>query len=362
VLSVYAKSLGASLGVVGILGASYGVPQLLFRIPLGIWSDSLGRQKPLVVGGIVIALVGTLWLWFSAAPWSLVFARGLVGVGASVWVLFIVYAVSFYPPNQMAQAVGIMNGVSGAARTATTAAGGVVANFFGDKATFLAGGVLAAVSLGLMLGARENRVPRAKSISMDGFKQVVRHSSLLIVSVMGILILYSQFTSTWGFVPIYAADIGASSLQLGVLAMLASGMAMAGSLAVIPLMNRVGNARTLALGSLLLGLALVSIPLIRTVPLLYVAQMLNGLGYGMASTQLMALSIHGVEPRQRATAMGFYQAAYSIGMLGGPLVSGFLAESLGLDIVFYFAGALSVVVTGLSFLPLLPRRQTTPAQ
>jgi len=35
VLPVYAESLGASLTVVGIIVASYSIPQLLLRIPWG---------------------------------------------------------------------------------------------------------------------------------------------------------------------------------------------------------------------------------------------------------------------------------------------------------------------------------------
>jgi DHA1 family multidrug resistance protein-like MFS transporter len=58
VLPVYAKSLGASLTVVGIIVAAYALPQFLFRIPLGIWSDSLGRRKPFIVGGAIMVVIG----------------------------------------------------------------------------------------------------------------------------------------------------------------------------------------------------------------------------------------------------------------------------------------------------------------
>jgi MFS family permease len=48
--------------MVGIVVASYGLPQVLFRIPMGMWFDNIGRWKPLVAGGIVITVLGVLGL------------------------------------------------------------------------------------------------------------------------------------------------------------------------------------------------------------------------------------------------------------------------------------------------------------
>ena len=85
--------------------------------------------------------------------------------------------------------------------------------------------------------------------------------------------------------------------------------------------------------------------------------MLNGFGWGMLHTKLMALSIHNTAPQQKATAMGFFQAMYAIGMLPGPLVSGFLADNFGLSVIFYFSAAICLLVIGMAYLPILPRRQ-----
>jgi len=81
-----------------------------------------------------------------------------------------------------------------------------------------------------------------------------------------------------------------------------------------------------------------------------------GLGSGVLGTILMALSIRSVAPQQRATAMGVYQAIYAAGMLLGPLLSGVVGDSLGLASVFYLSASLCLVVAGLAFLPVIPRR------
>ena len=68
---------------------------------------------------------------------------------------------------------------------------------------------------------------------------------------------------------------------------------------------------------------------------------------------LMALSIKSIAPQQRATAMGFYQAVYAVGMIAGPMVSGVLADNMGLSSVFYLSASLLLVIVGMAFLPVL---------
>jgi MFS family permease len=47
---------------------------------------------------------------------------------------------------------------------------------------------------------------------------------------------------------------------------------------------------------------------------------------------------------------------YAIGMLTGPLVSGLLADSFGLAVIFYFSAAVCLIVIGMAYLPFLPRQ------
>jgi MFS family permease len=53
--------------------------------------------------------------------------------------------------------------------------------------------------------------------------------------------------------------------------------------------------------------------------------------------------------------MGFYQAVYAIGMLAGPMLSGFLADARGMASVFYLSAGLCLVIAALAFLPAFRR-------
>ncbi|MBI4219298.1 MAG: MFS transporter, partial [Chloroflexi bacterium] len=46
ILPLHARTLGASLTMVGAVVASYAIAQVLLRIPIGVGADLIGRRKP----------------------------------------------------------------------------------------------------------------------------------------------------------------------------------------------------------------------------------------------------------------------------------------------------------------------------
>jgi MFS family permease len=68
ILSVYARSVGASLSMVGLIVSSYGLTQLLVRIPIGMLSDHLGRRRPFVTAAFIIVVVSVVGLALSPNP------------------------------------------------------------------------------------------------------------------------------------------------------------------------------------------------------------------------------------------------------------------------------------------------------
>ena len=355
ILPVYAHSLGASLSLVGLVIASYALPQMLFRIPLGMWFDTLNRRKPLVAVGIVVTAVGALGLGLAPHTWFLFLARVATGIGASSWVLFTVYFAAYYPRERMGRAIGVINFVNGLAMVVATSSGGLVAEMWGFRSTFFGAALLGVISLIALLFTTEPVAHKAERISRHDLIRVATHPTLLVVSFMSILLYFTTFASVFGFVPIYAVKIGASSADLGIITMLTLASSAVAMLLVMNIAERWGNPFAIMLGSTLMGTALLAVPFVQNVSVLAAVQIVYGLGRGGLFTLLMALSIRAVAPQQRATAMGVYQALYAVGTLLGPLVSGYLADSLSLAVVFYLSASLCVVIAVMTRLPMLPK-------
>ncbi len=357
ILPVYARSLGSSLSMVGLIVAAYSMPQLILRIPIGLLFDAINRRRLILVGGIIMTSVGALGLGLAPNPWLLFLARTITGIGASTWVTFTVYFTAYYPPDSTRRAIGLINFVQGASLVVATGCGGVIAEAWGSNYTFWGAALLGIVALIALLPIQEPSLSPAEPFSWKRFKLIATFPPLVMVSFMGILSQFANWAGLFGFIPVYADQIGASSADLGIIIMITLASSAVAALMVAPISKRWGSSFTILLGAALMGGAILSVPLTHNVNALEAVMIINGFGRGILQTILMALSIQAVAPQQRATALGVYQAAYSVGMILGPLVSGSLADSLGLSAVFHLSASLCLILAGMAYLRILVQRR-----
>ena len=82
VLTTYGMALqGASEALIGIAIGIYGLAQAIFQIPFGLLSDRIGR-KPLIIGGLLIFVLGSVIAALSESIWGVILGRALQGSGA----------------------------------------------------------------------------------------------------------------------------------------------------------------------------------------------------------------------------------------------------------------------------------------
>jgi predicted MFS family arabinose efflux permease len=355
ILPVHAEDVSGSLSLVGIIIASYALPQLLLRVPIGLYFDSLPRRKPLVAASLVMCGIGAAGLAFAPGAWTLAAARATTGIGAAGWVAFTVFFTGYYPSASSARAIGTINAVNQIALVVATGSGGAFAEAAGYRACFLVAGVLAIVGLAVLAFTKEpDGAPRSRG-GRSGFLRVATHPLLIASGAMALLLQFANFASVFGFVPVYADRIGASGSQLGVITMLTLGGSAIAAYTSVRVAEKTGYAVALLGGAAILGSSLLIVPRTPTPVWLALVQFASGFGRGMLATLLMALSIRSTSPGTRATAMGVYQAVYAIGMIAGPAVSGLIADSAELAVVFQVSAVLSLAIGLLAFLPAVRR-------
>ena len=343
VLSVYAKAMGASLAVVGLVVSAYGLTQLLTRIPIGFASDLIGRRKPFIYGGFVAVAVGCLGLLLSPDPWFLVFSRAIIGLGAATWVAFSVSFASFFPLHRSAQAMALIAGVSSSAQLVAGLVGGLLSQGFGVASTFWAGIALAACGALVMLPVRETAKPNPKPMSVKRLFVIAGTPLLLIASIISIVNNFANFSTILSFVPIYARELGATDADLGLLSFCA-GLAMTvATLVGARIAGRLGDRGVIVFGMGLVAVGTILVPFMQSFWPLVATQMIAGFGRGVCNPTLMSLAIRSLPSHERATGMGIYQAVYSIGMFFGPPLSGAVADQLGLSSVFVVTTSLCVL-------------------
>ena len=80
IVSAFADAMGASAGMIGLIGGAYGLAMVIVRMPLGILSDRLGKRKIFIILGGAAALCAAAVVQLRPSPQTLLFSRALCGL------------------------------------------------------------------------------------------------------------------------------------------------------------------------------------------------------------------------------------------------------------------------------------------
>ena len=342
-LPTYIESKSGSLAVVGVVLAQYGLWQAVIRFPVGVAADWLGRRRPFILVGIALAGLGA-WVMGSAQGTGGLFAgRAITGLAAGTWVPLTVAFSSLFPPQQAIRASAILAFVASAGKVIGTGINGPLHKLGGYLLVFNGAVLLAALSLLMALPIREKGHPSRRP-SPRGIGRLITRRDVLVPSVLSALLHYVDWAFTFGFIPILAENLGASSITLSLLVSTHIALMTVMSLVTAAIAERVG-ARRLAFVTFLLQAAGIGLAAVApSLALVFFAQVILGVAQGLGYSVLMGLSIRDVDDSERTTAMGLHQSVYALGMFAGPWLSGILADALGLRPMFGFTAAACLVV------------------
>ncbi|MBM4466060.1 MAG: MFS transporter [Chloroflexi bacterium] len=361
ILTVYAETMGASLSMVGLIGGIYGLVQLLVRVPMGIASDRWRRRKPFLLGGLVLTSLGGLGLGTAASPEFLVVFRGVAGLGAATWLVYPILFASYFPPGQVTRAMSLLTFSVGIAHALEFALGGWLAQTLSWQAPFLLGTLFGLVSLVVQLPAKDMAPLAGTSPHLWPLVSLGKRS-FTVACFLSIVMQYGLYTTTYSFVPVYAAEQGASRAQLGQLLMFSQILYCVAVLVSSPLAQRGGDRVPLLAGVSLMTVTILTLPALRGFCLLALSQMATGAAWGLSSPILMSITVRTAPEAERATAMSIYQAVYAIGMFAGPFVGGIVAQAHGLSATFLTTGLFCVAGTMIAWVALPHQIEEAPAR
>jgi len=365
ILSPYVEHLSGSLALVGAVIGSYGFAQLLFRLPIGIWSDNKGKRKSFILSGFALAFISCVGLALSPNAWFMLLFRWISGIAASMWVVFSVFYSSYFSEKQTARAMSQITFCIGVAQMLGTYSGGRISDAYGWLPPFYIGAGLALLGAVFMLPISERAEKNPAPFSGQKLLAIISCKRLLTVSIITALSQFAMFATTFGFLQIYVTDtayIGASKTQLGTLmAVMLLCQTISMRLTGAFVAPHIGYKATVGIAyTAIAGVSIIT-PYISSFRLLFLIQALGALGRGLAYPVLMGLAIQGIPKEEKATAMGFFQAVYAIGMFGGPFSAGFIGGAFGLRSVFFYAGIVYLIASILGAY-MLPKRTDVDRQ
>lgn len=341
----YLTLLGVASSFIGIILGAYGFSQMIIRIPLGIGADRKGRHKPFIILGNLCAAAASVlrFCWPSAA--SFLLANLISGMAASTWISSTVLYPTYYPKEQLKKAMGTLLAMNNFGTLMGFLAGMIATQFFKTEILFLLSAGAGSLSAILSLLVWEGPQKQARTLPpLSEHFRVFKRKRLLLFSVGMALLQAVNMSTAMSFTSEYGRQIGADSLQIGLLSALYMGASVLSSFYTgTRHAARLGERKLVPIFFLIYAVCCGSIPLIRQVPLLCLAQILGGFSFASLLSLFMSGAVEGVPQEKRSTAMGFFQAVYGIGMAFGPTLMGVMVQRAGMQMAYWAMAALCAV-------------------
>lgn len=342
-LPTYVKSRSDNLAMVGVVVSMYGLWQAVIRLPLGIVADWLGRRRPFILAGVLLAGLGAWWMGSANDVNGLIVGRAITGLAAGTWVPLVVVFSSLFPPEDAVRASAMLTLIGSAGQVIATAVNGSLNNLGGYPLAFYLAAGVAGLAFLAALPAGEERVER-KPPSAASIGRLITRREVLLPSLLSTVGQYANWAATFGFLPILAKQLGASDVTLSLMISMNIVVNTLGNLLATTAVRRIGARNLTYFSFSLLALGIAAAAVIHSVAALFVLQGCIGLSMGVGYPVLMGMSIRQVAGAQRTTAMGLHQSVYAIGMFTGPWLSGILATAIGLRPMFAVTAAACFVV------------------
>ena len=340
-LALFARSLGATPTVLGLVVGMSTVTGIFFKAPAGTLSDVYGRRAALLSAVLI----------FSLMPFAYYFVhdyRLLIAIR-----FFHGFATAIYGPVAMAVIMDIAGEKKGqlmgtyssasilGGMIAAPLGGGLLQLLGGDnpapsvfRQIYLVVGLIGSVSLVLVivlwrrLPSRASPDPPSVAEVMRKFREdvvaVLTDSQVLLTSGMeGVQNL--TVGALEAFLPIYVTvTAGLTSFHAGIL----WGVQLVMLFLARPVMGRVSDAYgrkpLITAGMLICMTSFIFFPTTTDFTLLVALTLVFGLGESMVTSSTAAMVAEQTRARGHGTSMGVFGSLWDIGHASGPILTGFL--------------------------------------
>ena len=384
-LPFYAKSVGATGLMVGVLVSAFSAAQLVSAPLWGRLSDRHGRRPALMVGLFASAIAYVVFA-YSQAYWLLLLSRLVQGAGGGTVGVIQAYVADATEPRDRAKSLGWLSAATNLGVTIGPLLGSASLTWGRPAPGLLAAG-LCVVNMGFAwkyleetrvatrdeAGAAPPRRPR------EALLRVITNPGEAVPRLIWIYAIgmgaFSGFTAVLAL--FLAARFGFTAGNIGyVFAWTGALSVLVRALVLGPAVDRLGEARLSRIGQGLLGAGLLLLPFTWRVPgsvalpgdgevelrlvVLALTLALVPLGTAFTFPCVTALLSHVISPNERGVMMGVQQTFGGATRVLGPLWAGWSFDHLGTPYPFW-TSAVFVLATILLGLGIETRPRPAPA-
>ncbi len=354
-LALLADSLGANPMMVGMVVALSTVTGIFLKLPMGLLSDVLNRQR-LMIGGVLAFAIPPFFYPFISDLSTLGMLRLIHGLATAMFTPLALAMVGEWFAQQRGEAFGWYTSATQGGGLLGPMIGGVIVYQYGFSPAFLLAGVFGILAVCFFwLIPRDSSAPPVSKHSLatlwpemrEGLRRVCQSPPILMTSLVEAAKMVGNGT-LMAFLPLYGLLIGLNAAEIGLL----FGVQAFTSFISKPFMGRISDRSSrqpLIFGGLCLSALMVMlIPHIQGYALLLVVAGAFGFGEAVVTSSTTALVADLSQGKGLGAGMGLRGTIMDIGHAGGPLVAGLLISQLGYGGGFFCIGMI-LLLTAMYF-------------
>lgn len=347
-LPEYARSFGATAGIVGALVAGYSLMQFIFGPILGALSDRIGR-RPVLLGTIAINGVAFVIFGLAGSLAMLFVARLVSGIAAANLSVAQASLADMTPPAERAKVFGLIGAAFGMGFVFGPPLGALIAGTLGSAAVGFCVAALCTLNfVSAFLFLRETRDPRAVQADVkDGGVFASLREVPAIRRLFGVMFLFTLGFSVMPVIGalIFADRFGLTAVQIAYVFTLIGVATAAVQAAIGPLAKLFGERSVLLVGLVFVGAGIASLPFVPVELFLWLglpALVVYAFGHAFVYPTLTALVAAETDEARQGTVLGQLQASGSLALVIGPVGAGYLYDA-SLSVPFMITGLVLLV-------------------
>lgn len=329
-LPLYMLEIGASPAFAALVVGLRGVGVLLFDVPAGMLVARFG-DKPVLLGGLSLILLGFALLGVTTDGWLVGFAAVALGTGHAAWMLGRQsYLADTCAPHELGRAIAAMAGLQRGGALIGPVAGGALAGAAGFPVAFAIGAASAVVAGATVLKfARAVPPHEDPDASLRGTAQVLRtHAQVLATAGGTALVLQLMRASRQLLVPLFGQAVGLDVTTIGVVYSLSAVVDIALFYPSGVLADRLGRKWSAVPSMTLYALGLALLPLATGFYSLLAVAVLLGFANGVGTGVVMIIGADlARESGRYGQFLGLWRLIGDVGISGAPFLVGTIVNS-----------------------------------
>ncbi len=330
---------------VGLVVGFYGAVPFFIRIFVGIFSDKIGKYKPMILVGCSAAALASVVRLVRPDGVGFLIANIISGFAASMWMCFILFHTKMLTKENLQRGMGYVMASCNAGILLGFFASATLYKSFGMPLMCLLSVIAGSTGFLIALTLKEKSEHRITSPKLSELLHVVTNKRLWFFAFIGMIQQGVLMGTAMSFSNEVADGLGAQPWQIGIMTMVMSGSYVASCyISSTRLAISIGPGILMTVTQLFMAFYCVLMVSVDSVYALIPIQLLLGSTGGLVFSWCSAEALSQIESFRRSTALGIFQSVFAIGMTMVPIIAGYLFHLSGtLHSAFFFQGAISVV-------------------